>query len=250
MTRLTKILLAGVALAASGSIVRAADLTEPVGPVVVETSGGFYLGSVSSLTFLDDTSFDVGGFTVNTDYDVGYYTGVRAGYSFGEMGFVTPRIELEVGMGNASVDNHSVRGIGPLPSIDSYGDARTIQGYVNGYLDIPLGGALSAITPYVGGGAGVMNLELRRQGAVGGGFGATLMDDDDTRFAYHLDAGVGINIQELGLFTNFALLTNTTFDIGYRFTAADNFSFTARDGSRSETDFRSHAVMVGFRKTF
>ncbi|KQR75794.1 hypothetical protein ASG25_14115 [Rhizobium sp. Leaf384] len=249
MTRFTSILLAGVVFAATGSIVRAADLTEPVGPVVVETNGGFYLGSVSSLTFLDDTSFDFGGATVKTDYDVGYYTGVRAGYSFGEMGFVTPRIELEVGMGNASVDHHRVSGGPSFDSIDSFGDARTIQGYVNGYLDIPLGGALSAITPYVGGGAGVMNLELRRQGVAVAGAG-TLMDDDDTRFAYHLDAGVGINIQELGLFTNFALLTNTTFDIGYRFTAADNFSFTARDGSRSETDFRSHAVMVGFRKTF
>ncbi|PYE98159.1 opacity protein-like surface antigen [Rhizobium sp. PP-F2F-G38] len=247
MTRFTKILLAGVALAASGSIVRAADLTEAVGPVVVETNGGFYLGSVSSLTFLDDTSFAAGGARVGTDYDVGYYSGVRAGYSFGDMGYVSPRVELEVGYGNASVDNHRVSGVGAISSIDSFGDASTIQGYVNGYLDIPLGGQLSAITPYVGGGVGVMNLELRRQGVAGV---ATLMDDDDTRFAYHLDAGVGINIQELGLFTNFALLTNTTFDIGYRFTAADDFSFTARDGSRSETDFRSHAVIVGFRKSF
>lgn len=246
MIRFTKILLAGAAFAATGSFANAADLTEPVGPVVVETSGGFYLGSINSLTFLDDTSFDVAGFGVDTDYDVGYYSAVRAGYSFGDMGYVSPRVELEVGYGNSSVDNHRAGGV-EISSIDSFGEARSTQGYVNGYLDIPLGGQLSAITPYIGGGVGVMNLELRRQGVAGV---ATLMDDDDTRFAYHLDAGVGINIQELGLFTNFALLTNTTFDIGYRYTAAGNFSFTARDGSRSETDFESHAVVVGFRKSF
>jgi opacity protein-like surface antigen len=247
MNRFTKILLAGIALTASAPLAGAADLMEPVGPVVVETSGGFYIGSLNSLTFLDDTSFDVAGVSVGTDYDVGYYSALRAGYSFGDMGmYVSPRVELEVGYGNASVDNHRSGGV-DVSSIDSFGDARTIQGFVNGYLDMPLGGALSAVTPYVGGGIGVMNLELRRQGVAGV---ATLMDDDDTRFAYHLDAGVGINIQEMGLFTNVALFQNTTFDIGYRFTAADDFSFTARDGSRSETDFRSHAVVVGFRKSF
>lgn len=247
MIRFTKILLAGAALAVSGSLVHAADLTEPTGPVVVETSGGFYLGSINSLTFLDDTSFDVAGTGVSTDYDVGYYSAIRAGYNFGDMGFyVSPRVELEVGYGNASVDNHRAGGV-EVSSIDSFGDARTIQGFVNGYLDMPLGGQLAAITPYIGGGVGVMNLELRRQGVAGV---ATLMDDDATRFAYHLDAGVGINIQELGLFTNVALLSNTTFDIGYRYTAANNFTFTARDGSRSETDFESHAVVVGFRKSF
>ncbi|MFP5078465.1 outer membrane protein [Rhizobium sp. YIM 134829] len=245
MMRFTTLLLAGIALAVPASLAAAADLTEPVGPVVVETSGGFYLGSVNTLTFLDDTSFDAAGADIDTDYDVGYYSAVRAGYSFGDMGFVSPRIELEVGYGNASVDQHRVNGAG-AGSTDSFGDARQIAGYVNGYLDMPLSG-MAAITPYIGGGVGVMNLELRRQGVSGTG---VVMDDDDTRFAYHLDAGVGIKLQQLGLFNSVALFDNTTFDIGYRYTAADGFSFTARDGSRSDTDFSSHAVLVGFRKSF
>ena len=248
------VLFASLLLAPALSAASAADLTPPMEqPVAVETSGaGFYLGSLNSATFLDDTSFDLGGGAagVDTDYDVGYYSAVRAGYNFGSMGFFGPRVELELGYGNSSVDSHSVNGVG-VASVDSFGDARTLQAYVNGYLDIPLvapgSGMFSAITPYLGGGAGVMNLELRRQGisAIG-----TAIDDDDTQFSYHLDAGVGINLQELGLFNNISLFSNTTLDIGYRYTAADDFRFEARDGTSSKTDFSSNAVTFGFRKQF
>jgi len=256
MNRTTKLILAGLLASTFASIAAAADLTPVEQPMVaqpVDSGTGFYVGSLSSATFMDDTDFDVAGglFNVNTDYDVGYYSALRAGYNFGSMGFVAPRIELEVGYGNASVDNHSVNGFG-VDSIDSYGDARTIQGFVNGYLDIPLAapgetGFLSGITPYVGGGVGAINMKLKKQGIAGF---ATLMDDSDTRFAYHLDAGLGINLQAIGLFTNTALFNGTTMDIGYRYTAADDFSFTAREGTTSKTDFSSNAITIGFRKQF
>lgn len=237
------------ALISSTSSVFAADLVAPVEQAnTVQPVSGFYIGSLSSVNFLDDTSFGVGGTTVSTDYDVGFYSALRAGYAFGAYGFVSPRAELELGYGTASVDEHSVGGVG-LGGINSFGDARTFQGYVNGYLDIPLAadGAMSAITPYVGGGVGFMNLDLRKQGVAGI---ATLMDDSDTAFAYHLDAGVGINLQGIGLFSNVSLFDNTTLDIGYRFTAADNFDFTSQAGTTSSTDFRSNAVTFGFRKSF
>lgn len=244
--------LATVLLASAIAVpVSAADLAPMETPLAAPATSGFYFGSLSSVNFLDDTGFDFGAASVSTEYDVGYYSALRAGYNFGSMGFVSPRLELELGYGSASVDEHSVSGFGGVGGIDSYGDARSFQGYVNGYLDIPLAaeGAVSAITPYVGGGAGFMNLELRKQGVSGTGTG-TLMDDSDTQFAYHLDAGVGINLQAIGLFTNTSLFDNTTFDIGYRFTAADDFNFEARDGFTSSTDFRSHAVTFGLRRQF
>lgn len=229
--------------------VSAADLLPVEEPVVTPAStSGFYLGSLSSVNFLDDTNFGVAGGTVSTDYDVGYYSALRAGYNFGSAGFVSPRVELELGYGSASVDEHSVAGSG-AGGIDSFGDARTFQGYVNGYIDVPLAtdGFASGIAPYVGGGVGFMNLDLRKQGVAGV---STLIDDSDTKFAYHLDAGLGINLQKIGLFSNTSLFDNTTLDIGYRFTAADNFDFTARDGTSSSTDFRSNAVTFGLRKQF
>lgn len=253
MTRISALFLSATSLFALTHMASAADLaveelTAPVEPVVVETNGGFYLGSVSTLTFLDHTSFDTAGPGVATDYDLGYYTALRAGYAFENMGYVAPRLELEVGYGNASVDHHRVGGV-DVGSTDSFGDATTIQGYVNGYLDIPLGGdgAFSAVTPYIGGGVGFMNLNLDRQGASATG---VVIDDDDTRFAYHLDAGVGIALQELSMFSDTSFFEGTTLELGYRYTAADGFDFTARDGTSSSTDFRSHAVLVGFRKQF
>jgi len=54
----------------------------------------------------------------------------------------------------------------------------------------------------------------------------------------------------MGLFTNTSLFQNTVFEVGYRYTAADDLDFTARDGSSSSTDFPSNSVTLGFRKNF
>lgn len=250
MNTFTKVLAAGLLTSAMAIPAFAADLAPVEAPVVAPVStSGFYIGSLSSVNFLDDTSFDTATVSVSTDYDVGYYSSLRAGYKFDLMGFVTPRVELELGYGNASVDEHRIAGGAGVGGIDSFGDARSFQGYVNGYFDIPVAadGFMSAITPFVGGGVGFMNLDLRKQGVAGD---ATYIDDSDTKFAYHLDAGVGINLQGIGLFSNTSLFDNTTLDIGYRFTAADDFDFTARDGTSSSTDFRSNAVTFGLRKQF
>ncbi|QND44581.1 porin family protein (plasmid) [Rhizobium lusitanum] len=246
-----KLILAALISTSLFSAAAAADMVTPMQPPsAVDNGMGFYLGSLSSVSFLKHTDFDVGGFNINTKYDTGFYSAIRGGYNFGSMGYVTPRVELEVGYGSASVDEHRVTGFGSVGSINSYGDANTIQGFVNGYLDIPLApagdtGFLSVFTPYVGGGVGAINLKLRKQGV---GSVGTLIDDDDTAFAYHLDAGVGINLQSV--FSGSTLFEKTSLDIGYRYTAADNFDFTARDGTSSSTDFSSNAVTVGFRKQF
>lgn len=246
-----KIALAALFCSSLVSVASAADMVPPMQPPAVEDNGmGFYIGSLSSINFLKHTNFDVGGVNVNTKYDTGYYTAIRGGYNFGSYGFVAPRVELELGYGSASVDEHRVTGLGGVGSIDSYGDANSIQGFVNGYLDIPLApagetGILSVFTPYVGGGVGAINVKLRKQGV--GGIG-TLIDDDDTAFAYHLDAGVGINLQSV--FSGSSLFEKTSLDIGYRYTAADNLDFTARDGSRSSTDFTTNAITIGLRKQF
>jgi opacity protein-like surface antigen len=232
--------LAGL-LALLTTSANAADIAQNE-PVAVANTGGFYLGSVSSLTFPDNTNFTSGGASFSTDYDFGTYSGLRAGYSFGSYGFVSPRLELEIGYGAADADEISRNGVNF--GSDSFGDARTIQGFVNAYLDIPTN---TAFTPYFGGGVGAMNLELRRQGV---SLTGVAMDNDDTKFAYHLDAGVGIDLNTISFFRDSSLFSNTTFDIGYRYTAADNFDFAARDGSVSSTDFSSHAVVAGFRRKF
>ncbi|MEH3127274.1 outer membrane beta-barrel protein [Agrobacterium cavarae] len=233
--------LAALMTALASTTAYAADLAVQTEPAVVADPGGFYIGSLNSLTFLDDTNFSTIGAGVNSDYDVGYYSGFRVGYSFGSYDFVSPRLELEVGYGRSDVDTHTVNGVG---AAGSFGSARNFQGYVNGYIDVPTG---TAFTPYFGGGIGAMNLKLRRQGTAGAG---VIMNDSDTAFAYHLDAGVGIELNTISFLRDNALFANTTFDIGYRYTGADNFDFTATDGTVSSTDFKSHAITAGFRRQF
>ncbi|NLR97051.1 porin family protein [Rhizobium sp. P38BS-XIX] len=248
---MNRLLFAALISTSLVSAASAADMVAPMTPPSASDNGmGFYIGSLSSVNFLKHTNFDIAGVNVNTKYDTGYYSAIRAGYNFGSYGYVAPRVELEVGYGSASVDEHRVSGFGGVGSIDSYGDVNTIQGFLNGYLDIPLApngetGVLSVFTPYVGGGIGAMNVKLRKQGI--GGVG-TLINDNDTAFAYHLDAGVGINLQSV--FSGSSIFEKTTLDIGYRFTAADSLKFTARDGSSSNTDFSSNAVTIGLRKQF
>jgi len=172
-------------------------------------------------------------------------------YSFGPVfAGLTPRVELEAGYGTASIDTHTINGV-EIDSADSFGDVRTYQGYVNGYFDLDLGamfgtaGPLSAITPYLGGGVGFANVELKKQGVSATG---VVMDDDDTAFAYHLDAGIGIRLDHLGLSTS--LFENTTFEVGYRYTDVSGVNLTARDGTESDTDYTSNMVTFGLRRQF
>jgi opacity protein-like surface antigen len=227
--------LAGLAQAAD----MPAQTYEPVAPV--PSLSGFYLGSISSVNFADDTDFTVGGLGISTSYDVGFYTGARLGYSFGPMfSIVSPRLEVEGGYFQSDVDSHSLGGV-DIPG--SFGDIRGWQGYLNGYLDIGLG--LSGITPYVGGGVGFADVELHKQGVSALGI---VVDDSDTAFAYHLDAGLSFQLDHLGF--NWSLLQGTTLDVGYRYTNVSDLTFTAVDGTEADTDYTSNAVTFGFRKFF
>jgi opacity protein-like surface antigen len=235
---------------------QAADLPvagQPETPMVVPSLSGFYLGTLVAASFVDDTSFGVGGATVDNSYDTGYYSALRLGYNFGPVFYgVSPRVELEGGYGSSSIDTHSVGGT-QFASIDSFGDVNTYQGFVNAYFDINLGalagggGGLSAITPYFGGGVGFANVDLKRQGVAVAGIG-TVMDDSDTAFAYHLDAGVGLHLDQLGM--SGGLFQNTTVEIGYRYTSVPNLDFVAVDGTKSSTDYSSNMVTLGIRRQF
>ena len=113
-----KLMLAALISTALVSVASAADMVAPMQPPSATDNGmGFYVGSLSSVNFLKHTNFDVLGVNVNTKYDTGFYSAIRGGYNFGSMGFVSPRVELEVGYGSASVDEHRATGIGGAGSI-------------------------------------------------------------------------------------------------------------------------------------
>lgn len=217
-----------------------APLAAPAGPA------GFYFGTRNGFGGARDTRFDVGAGAVNVtnQYEMGFYNGLMIGYNFGPvLGGVGLRGELEFGRSQFSIKTHTVNGA-RVASIDSFGDLRSYGGFANAFLDfnlatlagVPADSLLARITPYVGGGIGYSQVELRRMGVTATG---VIMDDSDGRFAYNLAAGVGISIFE-----------RTTLEIGYRYLAVPDLQFVARDGTRTRTSAAANMVTLGMRRQF
>jgi hypothetical protein len=121
-----------------------------------QPAGGIYFGMRSGLGKAEDTSFSsAAGGTIDTQYDWGSYKGGFVGYRFGPLfgSAVSSRLELEVGVGNFSVDTHARNSV-QQDSIDSFGSLDTISGFANGYFDFDLarltgmGGPLAAVRPF------------------------------------------------------------------------------------------------------
>jgi hypothetical protein len=215
---------------------------------------GIYFGMRSGLGKAEDTSFSsAAGGTIDTQYDWGSYKGGFIGYRVGPLfgSAVSSRLELEVGVGNFSVDTHARNGA-KQDSVDSFGSLDTISGFANAYFDFDLGrltgigGPLAAVRPFVGGGVGAANVTLKKQGVSATG---TLIDSSDTRFAYHLSAGIGIDISGIGFVRN-TMLNNSVLEIGYRRMEVPDLTFAARDGTSSSTGFAANMVTFGLRRNF
>jgi opacity protein-like surface antigen len=207
---------------------------------------GFYVGTRNGFGVADDTRFNVGGggVRVTNQYELGFSNGLMAGYNFGPvLGGVGLRGELELSRSQFSIDTHKVNGA-KVADDDSFGELRAFTGFANVFVDFNLGrmtGAapdsfMNRITPYVGGGIGYSQVELRKMGVSATG---VLMNDSDEQFAYNLSVGVG-----------FEAFERTTLELGYRYMAAPELKFTARDGARTKTDLSANMFTVGMRRQF
>ncbi len=252
-SRLAAVMGAGILLSGAYSA-EAADIPRrgAPAPVFVEPQpvGGFYFATRTGISFVDDTSFALGGgrLRVDTEYETGVRSSFALGYNFGQIlgPAISSRIEIEGGYGDFSVDKHRVGGV-TVASVDSFGELTAFSGFASAFLDFDLGAGIGmgAIKPFIGAGVGAANVELKRQGVSATG---VVIDDEDTRFAYHLSAGIGIDLAALGLGSR--LFSRSVFEVGYRYMHASDLEFTARDGTRSETDFSADMVTVGFRRQF
>lgn len=217
-------------------------LTTPVSPYQT----GFYFGGRQMLGGTNDTSFLTnGGATSFTNrYEFARLSGAFLGYGFGPVfGFAAPRVEIEGSFGSQSVNRHTVNGV-RASTTDSFGDLRTYTGLLNGYLDFNAGQLASAernsfwwrVTPFVGGGVGMSNVNLRRQGVSSTG---VVMDNSDTRFTWQASVGVGVQIFD-----------KTSLEIAYRHMRTEGLSFTAIDGTVSKTNLINNLATIGIRRSF
>lgn len=235
--------LAGAAAVSLASAAHAADLSPQV-YTAAPADNGFYFGTNSAGTIVDRTTFRLNGAVVRSNYEVDSFFSGRAGYAVGRVyGVLMPRIEAEVGYGRSAVKNTSVNGV-RYAAVDSLGEARSIQGYGNFFIDLDLG---YAVKPFVGGGVGAADVRLRRQGVSATG---SLIDSSDAGLSYHYGAGLGFDLSRMGFPLGSSLLKGTVVEVGYRRTETPDLTFTARDGTKSKTDYKSDSVTFGARKAF
>ncbi len=236
-TLVTTVSATALLLGVSASTAWAADL-DLAAPPPAAAPGGFYVSAFGGANWLEDTDFliDVGGgpVSVNNDYDTGFLVGGAFGYDFGAFagGPFGVRLEGELSYRENDIDVHSVAG---AALAGSDGDTSAFAGMVNVLFDLHLN---SPFTVFAGGGIGAANVDFDGHSATAVG---TVLDDDDTRFAYQFIGGVGYEITPAWV-----------IDVQYRYFRVDNVDLTSNAGVAVSTDadYESHAVLGGIRWRF
>lgn len=197
-------------------------------------SSQVYVGARGGWSSARDTSFELRGGRVDNSYDdVGYNVAAVVGWGAKVRNSIGYRLEAELGYQTAEIDSHTVGG--NTFGSNAFGDTNTLYGFANAYLDIPI---VSRLNGVLGGGVGVGKVEFDGQGIDAPGVG-TVIDDEDTVFGYHLDAGLSYDVSD-----------RLAVEALYRYTSFVDVELTARDGAKSETDVDTHNVVVGARYGF
>jgi opacity protein-like surface antigen len=102
----------------------------------------------------------------------------------------------------------------------------------NGYYDIKTS---SSVTPYLGAGIGFASVSIKDLKIDG----TKVADDDDIVFAYQIGAGIVFDINP-----------NTKLDLGYKYFATTDPSYSDVEGFPFDYQYSSHNLTVGLRFSF
>lgn len=197
-------------------------------------SSRVYVGARGGWTGTRDTGFNIATGGVRNSYENrGYNVAAVVGWGAKIKKSIGYRLEAELGYQTADVDSHRVGGTTFGSAAE--GDTSTLYGFANAYLDVPLFSRLNGI---IGGGAGIGRVEFDGHGIDLAGVG-TVVDDADTVFGYHLDAGLSYDVTD-----------RLALEAMYRYTQFVDVELKAEDGTRSDDDVSSHNVLVGARYGF
>lgn len=153
------------------------------------------------------------------------------------------RVELSLGHRRQGMDGSFARnariacGAPAIPCLASDVEGGRLTGYsglVSAKVDIPLD---APVTPYVGGGGGLMRVALRATTtgtlAAGQTQNVVLIDDQDTVAAFRLGAGVSTQVRSATLSLEYAYLTTAKMDL--ESTSVPVAPFTIHDRIKGHT---------------
>ena len=202
-------------LAAAGVALSLAALGGPA----YGQENGFYVGGALGLGETNDANVTGGGFDQTVEFESGL-AGIGAlGYGFGN----GLRTELELGYRENDIDSVS--------GVSGSGDVEATSAMANVAYDFNFG----RITPYVGAGAGLVDLDFSSASPIAG----STLDDDDTVFGYQALAGVAFGVTD-----------RIKLTLDYRFLNTEEAEFTTAGGTGVDTNYRNHSIMVGLRFSF
>lgn len=194
-------------------------------PVSTERNG-LYIGARGGVMQLDDVSVIDGAQNSVVEYDQGFVAGGFIGFEFVN---VTPGVDLrgetEIGYQSADVDLFN--------GVSGAGDSSAFYGFLNLYSDITLFGPVDLI---VGAGVGYAQVELANHGNTALG---TEINDDTGAFAYHFDAGLGVDLTD-----------SLSIEALYRYSSFVGAEFDSANGTENDIDIDSHQGIGGIRYKF
>lgn len=189
---LPKLASIGAAVLVFPLTAQAADLDPPSEPVAAKDVLGIYASVFGGANFLQDSDFTNGITNVAVDFNTGFNVGGAIGYKWNNLnlGFVTPRTELEFSYFDNGVGGINFSGNGPAAeAVISGSDVSAFTLFTNLYFDYDND---SRITPYVGGGIGVAFTDLN----IAYNAANLNLSDSDTNFAWHVGAGASIDVTD------------------------------------------------------
>ncbi len=204
-----------------------------------DASKGIYFEIRGGGTLLSDADNSGAGITtdivIESEFDLGFVVEGAVGYAH-DSGV---RGELALGYRQNDFDKLTITndggvgaflGVGSLNgiSVNTDGDVGALSFMANGYYDFDLG---SKFKPFVGVGLGVALIDV--DASV---LGVTIVDDDDTVFAYQGMAGVSYEISE-----------SISASLFYNYFATIDPEFTDAAGGSFDSEYQSHNFMVGVR---
>lgn len=180
-----------------------------------------YYGLHGGLNLSHDSDGTSGGVTTESVYDPGFAVGGFAGYDLGS----GLRIEGEL--------TYRVNDVDTVGGINLDGDFSSLAFMANGFYDFEVGG--SPFVPYFGGGIGAAIVSANDIGSSG----LTIVDDDDTVFAYQLSVGVG-----------YELSPTVTLTADYRYFATADAEIVNTFGVPADVEYSNSTFLIGARATF
>jgi len=178
-------------------------------------ANGPYLGVHGGAAFLND--FDIN--DNSTRFDPGFNLGGTAGYAFARA-----RVEGELTYRRNNADSITSAGI----KLPAEGNVTSLTMMANGFYDILTD---TPLTPYVGGGLGLVHISFNDVKAPGAG-----ITGNGNHLATQFALGVAYKVNNaIGL------------DFGYRFFVSNEIRFRNQAGQEDQDTYGSHNLTVGLR---